>query len=106
MKKGRGRPKGSLGKPKSESLSSMQKDLKASSSSQSSKDKFKTWTDEEQQSLLEAIKKYGKAWKSVSEHVKTKSKTQIASRVQAMQKKFKNSENPEMVAVLAILKGT
>ena len=56
---------------------------------------YRPWTEEEHQRVIEALNLYGKNWKKIEAHVKTRKKSQISSHVWNLRSKVK--KNPERV---------
>ena len=66
-----------------------------SSTTKSSSQKFfGRWTQEEHRKFVEALKKYGKNWKKVEEHIETRDGAQIRSHAQ----KFFNRLQKQIVS--------
>jgi SHAQKYF class myb-like DNA-binding protein len=56
------------------------------------------WTPEEQRLFLEALRTFGKDWKAVQDHIKTRTRAQIHSHSQKLRNQAKN--NPSRMEAL------
>ena len=55
------------------------------------KENYGRWSKEEHQLFVEGIKRYGKNWKAIEKHLKTRSRSQIRSHAQKFFKRLKTT---------------